>query len=127
MKRGLTGHYVALPSAAGEKARAFVPNPLPPLPALELDAEIQELVQNAMLAVGRLDGLTTILPDPAIFLYSYVRKEAVLSSQFEGTRSSLSDLMLFEMEGVAGVPIDDVQEVSNRTNCKSPDETRRCG
>ncbi len=113
MKRGLTGHYTPLPSAAGENARAFVPNPLPPLPALELDAEIQELVEKAMLALGRLDGLTTVLPDPRLFLYSYVRKEAVLSSQIEGTQSSLSDLMLFEMEGVAGVPIDDVQEVSN--------------
>ena len=103
MKRGLTGHYVPLPSAAGEKARAFVPNPLPPLPVLELDNDIQELIQNAMLAIGRLDGLTTVLPDPAIFLYSYVRKEAVLSFQIEGTQSSLSDLLLFEMEGVAGV------------------------
>jgi hypothetical protein len=113
MKRGLTGHYVPLPSVAGENARAFVPNPLPPAPPLELDAEIQELIQNAMLALGRLDGLTTVLPDPAILLYSYVRKEAVLSSQIEGTQSSLSDLLLFEMEGVAGVPLDDVQEVSN--------------
>jgi len=113
MKRGLTGHYVPLPSAAGENARAFVPNPLPPAPPLELDTEIQELIQNAMLALGRLDGLTTVLPEPAIFLYSYVRKEAVLSSQIEGTQSSLSDLLLFEMEGVAGVPLDDVQEVSN--------------
>jgi Fic family protein len=113
MKRGLTGHYVPLSSAGGERARAFVPHPLPPLPPLELDAEIQELLQNAMFALGRLDGLTTVLPDPAIFLYSYVRKEAVLSSQIEGTQSSLSDLMLFEMEGVAGVPLDDVQEVSN--------------
>jgi Fic family protein len=113
MKRGLTGHYVPLPSAGGEKAHAFVPNPLPPLPTLELDAEIQELIERAMLAIGRLDGLTTVLPDPEIFLYSYVRKEAVLSSQIEGTQSSLSDLMLFEMEGVAGVPVDDVQEVSN--------------
>ena len=94
MKRGLTGHYVPLPSAAGENARAFVPNPLPPAPPLELDTEIQELIQNAMLALGRLDGLTTVLPDPAIFLYSYVRKEAVLSSQIEGTQSSLSDLLL---------------------------------
>ena len=66
-----------------------------------------------MLALGRLDGLTTVLPGPAIFLYSYVRKEAVLSSQIEGTQSSLSDLLLFEMEGVAGVLLDDVQEVSN--------------
>ncbi|HLX68103.1 MAG TPA: Fic family protein [Verrucomicrobiae bacterium] len=113
MKRGLTGHYVPLPSAAGEKARAFVPNPLPPGPPLVLDAELQELVEKAMLALGRLDGLTTVLPDPTLFLYSYVRKEAVLSSQIEGTQSSLSDLLLFEHEGVAGVPLDDVQEVSN--------------
>ncbi len=113
MKRGLTGHYVPLPSTAGEKARAFVPNLLPPDPPLVLDAEIQELVEKAMLALGRLDGLTTALPDPTLFLYSYVRKEAVLSSQIEGTQSSLSDLLLFEIEGVAGVPLDDVQEVSN--------------
>jgi len=113
MKRGWTGHYVPLPSAGGEKARAFVPRPLPPEPPLELDAETQELAQNAMLALGRLDGLTTVLPEPAIFLYAYVRKEAVLSSQIEGTQSSLSDLLLFELEGVAGVPLDDVQEVSN--------------
>ena len=113
MKRGLTGHYVPLPSAAGEKARAFVPNPLPPVPPLALDAEIQELIEKAMLALGRLDGLTTVLPDPTLFLYSYVRKEAVLSSQIEGTQSSLSDLLLFEMEGVAGVPLNDVQEVSS--------------
>ena len=113
MKRGLTGRYIPLPSAAGEKARAFVPHPLPPDPPLVLDHELQELVEKAMLALGRLDGLTTVLPDPALFLYSYVRKEAVLSSQIEGTQSSLSDLLLFEHEGVAGVPLDDVQEVSN--------------
>jgi Fic family protein len=113
MNRGLTGHYVPLPSAGGEKARAFVPDPLPPVPPLALDAEIQELIERAMLALGRLDGLTTVLPDPALFLYSYVRKEAVLSSQIEGTQSSLSDLLLFEMEGVAGVPLNDVQEVSS--------------
>src|SRR5256885_17125784 len=113
MKRGLTGHYVPLPSAAGEKARAFVPDVLPPSPPLEIDMEIQELIQSAMLALGRLDGLTSVLPDPQIFLYSYVRKEAVLSSQIEGTQSSLSDLLLFEMQGVASVPLEDVQEVSN--------------
>lgn len=112
MERGLTGHYVPLPSAAGEKARAFVPNPLPPNPDLRLDAEHQDLVEKAMLALGRLDGLTTALPDSTLFLYSYVRKEAVLSSQIEGTQSSLSDLLLFEVEGTASVPLDDVQEVS---------------
>src|SRR5689334_20046250 len=113
MKRGLTGHYARIPSGGGENARAFVPNPLPPAPPLELDAEIQERIQNAILAIGRLDGLTSVLPDPQIFLYSYVRKEAVLSSQIEGTQSSLSDLLLFEQDIAPGVPIGDVQETSN--------------
>jgi Fic family protein len=89
-----------------------VPNPLPPDPPLVFDAELQELVEKAMLALGRLDGLRAALPEPALFLYSYVRKEAVLSSQIEGTQSSLSDLLLFEIEG-AGVPVGDVKEVSN--------------
>ena len=61
MKRGLTGHYVPLPSAAGEKARAFVPNPLPPSPPLEFDAEIQELSGKAMLALGRLGETALVL------------------------------------------------------------------
>jgi Fic family protein len=113
MLRGLTGHYVPLPSAAGEKARAFVPNPLPPHPPLDLQPELQELVSQAMLSLGRLDGLATVLPDPALFIYSYVRKEAVLSSQIEGTQSSLDDLLLFENDATPGVPLDDVQEVSN--------------
>jgi Fic family protein len=112
MQRGLTGHYVPVPSAAGEKARAFIPHPLPPEPGLQLDAELQELSEKATLALGRLDGLTAALPAPTLFLYSYVRKEAVLSSQIEGTQSSLSDLLLFEVEGTASVPLDDVQEVS---------------
>jgi Fic family protein len=116
MQRPLTGHHVPLPStAAGEKARAFVPYPLPPKPPLQFDAELQELIERATLALGRLDGLTTSLPDPALFIYSYVRKEAVLSSQIEGTQSSLSDLLRFEVEGTASVPLDDVQEVSRYT------------
>jgi Fic family protein len=113
MLRGLTGHYVPLPSAGGEKARAFVPNPLPPDPPLGLQPELQELVSQAMLSLGRLDGLAAVLPDPQLFIYSYVRKEAVLSSQIEGTQSSLDDLLLFENDATPGVPLDDVQEVSN--------------
>lgn len=112
MERGLTGYYVPLPSAAGEKARAFVPHPLPPNPEVRLDADLQELLEKATLALGRIDGLTAALPDPTLYLYSYVRKEAVLSSQIEGTQSSLSDLLLFEVEGTASVHLDDVQEVS---------------
>ena len=98
---------------AGEPCRAFVPNPLPPEPSLVLDDGLVDLLGRANLALGRLDGLTAVLPDPAVFLYSYIRKEAVLSSQIEGTQSSLSDLLLFENEAAPGVPLDDVQEVSN--------------
>lgn len=113
MQRGLTGHYVPIPSGGGEKARAFVPRPLPPQPPLVIDAEMHELLDKATLSLGRLDGLATVLPDPDLFLYSYVRKEAVLSSQIEGTQSTLSDLLLFESEAAPGVPLNDVQEVSN--------------
>lgn len=112
MKRGLTGHFVPI-STLGETCRAFVPNPLPPTPPLQLDEGLHTLAQNAALALGRLDALAALLPDPQVFLYSYVRKEAVLSSQIEGTQSSLSDLLLYEAEGSPGVPLDDVREVSN--------------
>jgi len=70
-------------------------------------------MERAHLALGRLDALSTLLPDTRLFLYAYVRKEAVLSSQIEGTQSSLSDLLLFEMEEAPGAPLDDVIEVSN--------------
>lgn len=75
--------------------------------------EDQDLVEKANRALGRLDGLGTLLPDTQLFLYLYVRKEALLSSQIEGTQSSFSDLLLFENKEVPGVPINDVQEVSN--------------
>jgi Fic family protein len=107
----LTGEY-ATSSTAGESVRAFIPLPLPPDPPLELDAFFP-LLDRANQALGRLDGLSTLLPDTELFLYLYVRKEAVLSSQIEGTQSSLSDLLLFENEGAPGVPMDDVREVSN--------------
>src|SRR5919198_5556783 len=92
---------------------AFVPAPLPPDPPLRIDGPLQDLLDEANQALGRLDGVTLLLPDPGQFLYSYVRKEAVLSSQIEGTQSSLSDLLLFENEAVPGVPLDDVEETSN--------------
>jgi Fic family protein len=71
------------------------------------------MAQRASVAVGRLAGVTSQLPDAQLFLYSYVRKEAVLSSQIEGTQSSLSELLLFENDAASGVPLDDVTEVSN--------------
>jgi len=99
-------------STAGEATTAFVPPPLPPTPSVELPRLYRQL-ENANRALGRLDGVTSILPDTPLFLYMYVRKEALLSSQIEGTQSSLSDLLLFENEEAPGVPIDDVQEVSS--------------
>jgi Fic family protein len=97
---------------AGETVRALVPPALPPVPPVDL-ARLMDLHDKANRALGRLDGVTSILPDTALFLYMYVRKEALLSSQIEGTQSSLSDLLLFENEAAPGVPIDDVREVSN--------------
>jgi Fic family protein len=98
-------------STVDEEYWALVPQPLPP-DQLELIG-LQTLIEKASQALGRLDGLATVLPDPHLFLYVYVRKEAVLSSQIEGTQSSLSDLLLYESEESPGVPLDDVQEVSN--------------
>jgi Fic family protein len=108
-----TGDYLTISTVGGEPCRAFVPRPLPPEPPLKLDPAIQELEDKALLALGRLDSVSTLLPDTSLFLYMYIRKEAVLSSQIEGTQSSLSDLLLFESESSPGVPLDDVQEVSN--------------
>ena len=92
---------------------AFHPAPLPPDPPVQIGASMQAALDDANQALGRLDGITMLLPDPDLFLYSYVRKEAVLSSQIEGTQSSLSDLLLFENEGAPGVPRDDVEETAN--------------
>ena len=98
-------------SVAGEKVSAFIPPPLPPVPPIAV-AGLQAALERAQMALGRLDGMASILPDTGLFLYMYVRKEALLSSQIEGTQSSLSDLLLFESEEAPGVPIDDVAEVS---------------
>ena len=110
MKRKSIGHYEII-STVGEKCKAFVPQPLPPSPPVQIDGELRDLLDQAMIALGRLDGMSTLLPDPSLFLYMYIRKEAVLSSQIEGTQSSLTDLLLFEDAEIPGVPVDDVQEV----------------
>ncbi|HXE98339.1 MAG TPA: Fic family protein [Dongiaceae bacterium] len=108
----ITGQYVTA-TTAGEQFKAFVPDPLPSLAALELSERHFELMEKANLALGRLDGMAALLPDTSLFLYFYVRKEALLSSQIEGTQSSFADLLLFESAEVPGVPLDDVVEVSN--------------
>jgi len=112
VKRTVTGQY--LTSTAGdETVRAFVPDPLPPTPPIVLDHDLSDRLNRAHIALGRLDGISGILPNTHLFLYAYIRKEAVLSSQIEGTQSSLSDLLLFELDEAPGVPFDDVVEVSN--------------
>lgn len=111
MKRK-TGQYITI-SNVGERCQAFIPEPLPPKPELSIDGNLRELLDQTLLALGRLDSTTMLLPETDIFLYMYIRKEAVLSSQIEGTQSSLSELLLFEIGGKPDVPMDDVQEVSN--------------
>lgn len=112
MKRELQGKYVTI-STVSEKAQAFIPAPLPPCPPIDWTPELRSNFDQALLALGRLDSVSTLLPDTSLFLYMYVRKEAVLSSMIEGTQSSLSDLLLFELNQEPGVPLDDVREVSN--------------
>ncbi len=112
MKRNLQGtHEITV--AGGERIRAFVPAPLPPLPPIDWSPDLRGAFDKALLALGRLDSVSLLLPEVDLFLYTYVRKEAVLSSMIEGTQSSLSDLLLFEIEESPGVPPDDVREVSN--------------
>ncbi len=111
MRREEQGSY-EITNVSGELIRAFIPAPLPPEPALEL-SEIRNASDRALIALGRLDGISKLLPDRRLFIYFYVRREAVLSSQIEGTQSSLSDLMLFELPGIVRAPSDDVIEVSN--------------
>ncbi len=108
----LTGQLISC-STAGESFKAFVPDPLLLERPVDLAGADEKLLSEANLALGRLDGVASILPDASLFIYTYVRKEALLSSQIEGTQSSYCDLLLHEDSLVPGVPIDDVQEVSN--------------
>ena len=103
------GQYVKSSAVGGEAYQAYVPAPLPPDPPLKME-ELYLSLDQASVALGRLDGIRLLLPDPSLFLYMYVRKEAVLSSQIEGTQSSLSDLLMFESSEAPGAPMDDVTE-----------------
>src|SRR5690348_6664458 len=95
-----------------ERVRAFLPAPLPPVSPLDVPI-LMTIYDAARGAIGRLDDITAILPSTPLFLFMYVRKEALLSSQIEGTQSSLSDLLLYESDEIPPVPLDDVVEVSN--------------
>ena len=111
MRRKPPGKYVTV-STAGEPFRAFVPAALPPKPQVDWSPALRRRFDDALLALGRLDAITSVLPNASLLLYSFVRKEAVLSSQIEGTQSSLADLLLYEIDEQSGVPVDDVREVS---------------
>lgn len=113
VKRGPTGTFRRISTEGGELVRAFVPRQLPPRPPLSISPSLGESLDAAHVALGRLDTVSDLLTDSSHFLYSYVRKEAVLSSQIEGTQSTLSDLLLFEADELPGVPLGDVSEVSN--------------
>ncbi len=104
-----TGDYI-LSSTVGEEVHAFVPYPLPPQPAIILNDHLSDLMEKANRALGRLDGLATILPNISLFLRYFLWKEAVLSSQIENTQSTMSDLILFELDERHG---GDAREVSN--------------
>ena len=96
-----------------EGYKAFIPASLPPSPQIEMDGQLQELLSRADRALGRLDGSVSILPNPDLFVMMYVRKEAVLSSQIEGTQSSLQDVLAAEARIFKPSPSSDVGEVIN--------------
>ncbi len=103
------GRYLPQP----EGYRAFIPAPLPPNPPLQIAGDLQRLLSEADRALGRLDGSVQTLPTPDLFVYMYVRKEAVLSSQIEGTQSSLQDLLAAEAHVLGEGRPRDVDEVVN--------------
>lgn len=111
MRRPPPGQYVEV-ATAGERFKAYVPAPLPPAPPIDWSPALRRRFDEALLALGRLDALTAHLPNASLLLYSFVRKEAVLSSQIEGTQSSLADLLLYEIDEQPGVPVEDAHEVS---------------
>ncbi|MDR2143619.1 MAG: Fic family protein, partial [Treponema sp.] len=112
MKRKKQGQLLKASIVAGEVYYTYVPAPLPPAPAVDM-AIIANWLARANLAVGELNGTIEAAPNADIINYMYVRKEAVLSSQIEGTQSTLDDLLRYESNGQAGVPVGDVEEVSS--------------
>jgi len=105
VQRPTPGRYVRV-AAADEPFQAFVPAPLPPDPPVAWSHALRRGFDDALVALGRLDAITAHLPNASLLLYSFVRKEAVLSSQIEGTQSSLADLLLYEVDEDPGVPVE---------------------
>jgi Fic family protein len=111
-----TGYYEEHTAYSDKPYKTFIPYPLPLISEIQMDNSLWDLLDTANRALGRLDGVTALLPDPYLFTYLYIRKEAVLSSQIEGTQTTLSQLLLFEIEQAPGVPLVDVREVLNYVN-----------
>lgn len=111
MKRKSQGTLIKSSLTAGEAYNTYVPNPLPPIPEINM-REVERAYHMAYLAINALNDMVEAVPEPSVLSYMYVRKEAVLSSQIEGTQSTLDDLLRYESEQIKGIPIDDVQEVS---------------
>jgi Fic family protein len=103
------GRFVVQPSGY----RAFVPSPLPPDPPVAIDGDLLTLLSEADLSLGRLDGVVKVIPDPGFFVAMYVRREAVLSSQIEGTQSTLEDLLEVELEPRSHGVNSDVGDIVN--------------
>ena len=112
MKRSIQGEFKRQ-TTSPEPFLSFVPRDLPPAPPLLFDADLTKGLSLADQMLGRLDGLSRILPHPDLLIHFYIRKEAVLSSQIEGTQSTLSDLLLFEMEPQEGNEDGDVRDIWN--------------
>jgi Fic family protein len=93
--------------------KAFIPKPLPPSPAIRYDEELQSLLSTADRSLARLDGITTVLPNPDLFIAMYVKKEALLSSQIEGTQASLEGVLEFEADLIPKENLDEIKEVIN--------------
>lgn len=93
--------------------KAFLPEPLPPAPDIDYDGELRTLLSNADRDLARLDAIATLLPNPDLFVAMYVRHEAVLSSQIEGTQSTLEDVLAFEADAAHNEAPKDVEEVVN--------------
>src|SRR5258708_16409427 len=126
MKRDPFGTYIET-TTLGETVRAFLPPTLPPNPPLAFTAGSQTVLDRAMLSLGRLDSAAATMPDLDLLLYTFIRKEAVLSSQIEGTQSTLDELLAHEIEAVPGAPGDDVREVSRYVDAMNHGLERMAG
>ena len=126
MKREPFGTHLEA-TTLGETVRAFVPPALPPDPPLAFMAGSQRALDRAMLSLGRLDGIATTMPEVDLLLYTFVRKEAVLSSQIEGTQSTLDELLAHEIAAVPGAAGDDVREVSRYVDAMNHGLERMAG